>query len=171
MPDTTYYRSAHPAVSEFTAEFERRRDVFDGQLDALRADFPGYEIVKRVSHGHHYVIGLKGERCPGVEWLKKSDEWFWSPSKRRAAGKRLAERLRGIELKWPPLPGMPQIVVHDLTIWQPGQETLGGVFWVIWGTPAEEVERCPSFDPAIWTRARASEYWLAKETEERQGEG
>lgn len=168
----TYYRSTRPALAAFEAECNQRREVYEAHAEAFEAEFPGYSGAQWITRYGADLVGLYGEACPGPHWVKKARDDFWSPSRRTKAGNELWRRLNAICLRWPSEPGMPATVRDSEASkrYCPSFEKIGEEHWMGWGCRAELVEADPKFDPAIWERAKASAYHLAREAAEEKAE-
>lgn len=168
MSEKIYYRSTAPEAAAFYAEIQRRGEAYRVAVNAFLADYPDFQFFHAKSRSYQYGEGLVGEACPGDGWRRKPGCRHWSPDRRVSAGKRIAKRLRAIRMDYPPVPGMPEIIFSELAMCQPGFAWMEEALWVVWGAPAKDVERCPSFNRALWTRVSASTYWLAQEAKEAQ---
>ena len=168
--ETIYYRSEHPQALAFFSECQQAREAYHAAVKALLDEHPGFQAAESVGAGGRWrqVLGLIGEQPPGNCWGKKGTDRYWSPVRRSNAGKALASRLWGIKFIQRPIPGMPSDVFDPQrsVMHSPGFELIGGTLWVCWGAPAEQVEGSGELDPALWTRAKTSEYWLAREAQE-----
>jgi hypothetical protein len=163
----SFYRSSAPEVLTAWEELQERNRAYCEARDEWMRDFPGYEPVARVSRGgSKHLIGLSGAGAPGPLWVMKRGDIFWSPVLKTSAGKKLRDRLEGVRLDISAMPGMPHMVSSGLKLCWHSLETYGSAVWVCWSCPPEDVERCPSFSSALWERAPASAYHLAKEAHE-----
>jgi hypothetical protein len=159
-------------------ELQRRNDLFNEQADALKAEYPGHELVVSSGHGFKRAIGIHPvesktrnqmrQSIPSELWKLGENDWFYTPARKTKEGRKLAERLQAIFLKWPPTPGMPGDIYLRVEgkMARPGFDKIGDTFWVYWSCPHETVEQEKEFDGTIWERARSSDFWLAVEASE-----
>jgi hypothetical protein len=163
---TAYYRSEGPQVPDYLAELQHRWETYRTETAAFQAEFPGFELAEARTRGCQWVVGLRGSGSPGPVWMQKSGETYWSPNRSFKLGKELATRMWAIKFVEPTIPGMPVRCYHESRVYWPGFEAFDGSYWMAWDAPVETVEGDPAFDPSIWRRVRASEYWLSREAQE-----
>jgi len=170
-----YYRSNHPQVRDYWEEVQRRHADYLLQIEALEAAYPGSQALFRPTPwGGKRIVGIHSQNCPGKEWKAGEVYGHWLPNRRYKKGRELDVRLRQIRFSQPSIPGMTQEVLIPLTdgsqtrIYWPSFEPLNSAFWVRWTPTRDQVESSGTVDPEIWQPAKASEYWLAKEADERR---
>lgn len=161
--DRAYYRSEHPALEEWWAEHIRRVQEYSTAWHALLEEFPDCTIAFREFLGNERAMGLFSATCPGPLWQRRRGHEHWTPRLKTAEGKALEKRLHAICYDPAQAPGMPASVRSALKRHAPGWFRHAGVAWLEWGVDAALVEASSEYDPAIWQRAKASDFYLAKE--------
>jgi hypothetical protein len=174
-PDKIVYRSTHPDV---LAHWEKT-----GSADAQRAwrkrvqeaiaelGFPGRRFATTNGFDDIDVTAIEhpdSEDIP-VGWKRtKKLAGAIEPDKRRAAGKRAAERLAKLTAPNPrrKLPGgMPSMSFIGHSLAKPGLARHGDAVYVTWSRELEDSE-ASNIDPAIWQRVKLSEYYAVLEQQE-----
>jgi hypothetical protein len=177
MPDKIVYRSTHPDVLahwEKTGSAEAQNAWRDRVNQALaELGFPGRRFATTNGFEDIEVTGVEhpdGEDIP-VGWKRtKKLAGAIVPDKRRAAGKRAAERLAALTAPNPrsKMPGgMPRACFAGtgMALMRPGVARHGEAVYVIWSAELEE-PTATQIDTAIWERVKLSEYYAAVEAAE-----
>lgn len=180
-PDRVVYRSTHPDVLahwEKTGSAEAQQAWRErvnqtlaelGFADRRFATTDGFETIEVTGVEHQ-----DGEEIP-VGW-KTTKKLFGAivPDKRRAAGKRAAERLATLTAPSPrrKLPGgMPGACFASagFALMRPGLARHGDAVYVTWSDELEE-PTADKIDPAVWERVKLSEYYAVLEREDADAE-
>ena len=175
MPEIAY-RSTHPEVLahwEKTGSAEAQTAWRDKVKAAITEfGFPSdLRFVTTSGWADTRVAGIEhpeGDEIP-AGWKRLKDfPSAITPDKRRAAGKRAAERLDALPCPNPRkrLPGgMPAMSFIGHKIAQPGIARHGDAVYVTWSAELEESE-ANNLDSAVWERIKLSEYYAAKERQD-----
>lgn len=162
----SYYRSEHPAVAEWWEQVAQAKAALRAETDAFLAEYPGFTVV----FGRYNIAsGLRGPTRPAKGWVNRYEPDLWVPNYDSQVGKQISRKLNEIRLRHPTLPGMPPEVFIDTVarLYSPVVVALAGATWAAWRLAEEIAEGNPAFDPTIWQRAKASDYHLAREAQER----
>lgn len=168
MNDTIYYRSDHANALAYQCDLQVKYAEWRERLRVFLAQYPEHEPVMWTGHGGEVLMALKGSSSPGVGWLQRSGESCWRPDRRYVVGRKLFAEVNAMRFIEPPIPGMPARVYGPSRVYFCGMERHGGAVWAMWSAPPELVEADARFDVAIWQRAKASAFFLAREAEEGQ---
>lgn len=160
-----FYRATDPSVGEWYEKFLAADEAFFAAARAFDARYEGHSLMQWESNGRREVTGLNGYSSPGPDW--KKDGKLWKPRKGTTVGRALAEEIEAMRFNVGPIPHQAPRLIANGRIFEPGFEKIGDAFWCCWGEcPVDVVEDAPHFNQFIWTRAKASEYHLAKEAHE-----
>jgi len=173
------FTSTAPEISAWFADTELREREANEALGAFLRGLDNHDPSNPQVHIRTHTWGptwwlggVHGKEAPGPLW-RESEPGLWVPNRRTKAGKELGAQVEAIGFKWKCVPGMPADLSvlagdgRDFLLW-PKVEALGGggVFWCVWKVPEAQVIGSPRFDPALWQRAKLSEYYAAREAAE-----
>jgi hypothetical protein len=170
--DKIVYRSTHPDVLahwDKTGSADAQRAWRERVQEAIaELGFPGRRVATTDGFEAIEVTGVEhpdGEDIP-IGWKRtKKLAGAIEPDKRRAAGKRAAERLAKLTAPNPrrKLPGgMPSMSFIGHRLARPGIGRYGDAVYVTWSRELEDSE-ARNIDPAVWERVKLSEYYAALE--------
>lgn len=168
MSNTVTGKSVFIADSpEVLAAFKdgvRAADEYAAEVNALRREFPGYEVMSTRSFGRTEVVGLSGPGAPSELWRKS--RFVYVPLCKTKEGRALYERVMRIHCAHPKLPGISTGFLHGLSWCQGGLHQFGERIVVEHGVDAEIVRKQSGFDPKVWKQIKMSEFYeLIEENE------
>lgn len=164
-PDVLAHRDKHPAL------FKEWRSKVEETLVGL--GFPVDSDIVLNGQAFTGVVIEPGAPLPDG-WRRNRDHREWiHPTKRTAAGRKIAARLEALPQPDPRqgLPGgMPSrcFAAKGMAFMHCGVAELGGCVVVTW---SDELEK-PSadrIDPEVWERIPLSQYWAMREAAEAEG--
>lgn len=169
MSVTTVFKSQHPSVFEAIDRCKVAVAKFSEAVGDFHQELFGSRAFTIATQGGR-IIGFVGVKktLPDGWHLHPKDKSIAYPRKSSSAGKKSAKRFEAIG-KEPTirdfLPGMPHIylasgAVRGFNLFEPGFLWTPEVAWVWWGCELPDSE----VDLSIWTRAKLSEFYAAKES-------
>lgn len=160
------YRSvATEPIASRMADHEAERLAFQSEVDALKAELDGRDIVGVNLHAGGFTVTGYAMRSfddllPGFR--KDGSSMRAVPAKRTPEGKEWSQRLSKLRRPNRSLPGFPERMRADGFALYPSVEKVGiDYFLKISMQPhADELKK---IDPELWAPAKLSDYHLAKE--------
>lgn len=134
-------------------------------LEAFESDIERYEQAKRMGTTPE-LLGEKGEFR-----LRAQRPRMYIPNTRRKSGEECARYLHTLRQEGHNLPGMPGFALLGMYITSPAIFRHKRTIWAYWGeqpTANEDGLQNDPIDPTLWTPAKLSAYYLAREAVEEE---
>lgn len=183
MADKYVWTSTDPTL---IADFERwQREYGEFWVKAPKLVRRWFGRKKRELKVFSRTGGAKwlGVECLGEEWRTPPAGWKYdakhymlTPLRSKKEGKQFAAELDGCQPpREPNVPGMPAFIVdsagYGIVMRGPSLALIDGVMWCWWKVDLKAKRgKTPKtdrwHDPKIWTRAKLSEFYAAKESQE-----
>ena len=156
------YSSDQPDVLGWWSDTQARYRDFHAACDGLVAPVDGAKLTLMTRSGggrwaHGWDLpGVRRDRPDPPSGWRYDRDGYLVPDKRTRAGKTAAASLP----RFAPgkTPGMPSLAIAASVLMSPSIELLDGVMWAGWSAEVDD-----QVDLDVWSTARMSAYWMAKE--------
>lgn len=168
------FRSEHPGVQAWMFDQEEAFKRFAEKVNALKAEYPGFDVAVKVTNTERYVTGLIGDNFPEPYRYFDKVQGVYVP---RTGGRRAGEHAERFDIRMEitNAPGMPVVIFYETKRASAGLHRIKDTLWAEWGVPGEIVVGAKSADPLhpgmlfdaeAWEQTRLSAYYLAREAAE-----
>jgi len=172
-PTAVYACHRPERLDAYLAEIDVLWEAYRAKIKELEDELGTETLLCRGSKRGQFISGYVAKDrneapLPGFRREQHSDHMV--PALRTKAGKALAERLNAVSYDPPQKPGLPDLILGEGYMGGMSIKKIGGV-WYAW-TTVPLGDRDPrntglgEVDPAMWTPAKLSDYFLAVEAEE-----